>query len=118
MAPGSYSGNAEDPTGFFVVQSHKKPKMNDFGLLRVFELQSRNSLIQREQVLGRHVTLHLDVLKRSTARLPTVLQSLLSPRALNQDPPHRFRGSSEEVAAAVPVLPLSRPYESHIRLVD
>src|SRR5262245_27750418 len=135
---GSARRNAEYFRDLIHRQTPKIAELDELCGLSVALGQTLQGLVQFKQILGAVRFRDGNVLQRHTIDVAASLLALLPPRLLDQNPPHRFGGSGEEVAAGVEgarsqgpgargrvclgwlLAPGSRaliPYQSQIRLV-
>jgi hypothetical protein len=98
-------------------QPDKEMEIDEFGRLRVVAGQLVEHLIHRQDISvsgrGGQVVREFD-----PTAIAAPAQPFLAPSALDQDAARSFRGRSEEVTTAFPVLRLGAANEAPVRLVN
>src|SRR5262245_50511493 len=95
------SRNIQDFGRLFNGEAAKIAKRDELGLERVLLAKFFEGLVERDQLIALHPRgeirqIHLDAIK-----FGAVLQPILAPSILHENPPHRFCSGGEKVAAGV-----------------
>src|SRR5262245_56861218 len=102
-------------------QAREVTELDQLCGLGIMLFQFGKGFIECQQVAGAFRGRHIDLIEIDALTAPAPFPGRLVPCPLDKDAAHRFGGSSEEVAAALPIFgPLlaRRSDESQIRLVD
>jgi len=110
-------GNVQHAGNFGVAQADKEPELDHFGLHRVQGGQLIQRLVHLEQALPIIRQRHLDVLQLHSLLTTPMTDLTLAARDVDENSPHRFSGSREEMSAVLPQR-LCRPDQAEPGFVN
>jgi len=100
------------------AEADEVPELDQLSRDCVVLFRGSEGPVQRDQIVRGWAGQDTVFLERDTMPVAAATGLLLSPRALDENPPHGLGGGSEEVTAAVPLLRPRLVDEPDVRLVD
>ncbi len=104
VAPGRAFGEAEDGGCFMIGNAGEEAQFDEFDDYRVFSREAFEGVVDEENGLGFGFGGEVDVFEIDSLEMAAPSEALFLPSFLDEDAPHGFGGSAEEMFSVFPVL--------------
>ncbi len=102
--------HTEFARGLLLCETNKETEVHHLGRARVDFRQSRQCLVQGQQLVIRHRRRKIQRVHIHPLEVPAAFAAALAPRRIDEDPPHGFsRGSKKMTAVLKPVRIAGEP---------